>query len=289
MKKEILVTKASGETAKFSEKKLRHSLERAGAAIEQIDKIITDISHKLFEGITTKKIYKMAFGLLKENARHVAAKYHLKWGIMELGPSGYSFEKFIGEILIHQGYQVKVGEIVQGNCVQHEIDVLAKKEYQQLMIECKYHNLPGTICDVKIPLYIQSRFKDVEAQWLKSSAKDTWNYEGWVVTNTRFSGDAIQYGNCIGLKLIGWDYPTKGSLKDQIDSLGLYPITCLTSLTKIEKQYLLDNKIVLCKELCENKKLLEQAGIKASRIDNVLEETKQLCNHLKSDTNNNKK
>ena len=36
--------------------------------------------------------------------------------------------------------------------------------------------------------------------------------------------------------MLGWDYPVKGSLKNLIDALGLYPITCLTSLTKKEKQ-----------------------------------------------------
>jgi hypothetical protein len=105
-------------------------------------------------------------------------------------------------------------------------------------------------------------------------------YQGCVVTNTRFSDDALQYGTCAGLKLIGWDYPATGSLKDQIDALGLYPITCLTSLTKNEKQYLLDKKIVLCLELNDNPKLLERAGVKAARMETVLQETRQLCNHL---------
>jgi hypothetical protein len=145
------------------------------------------------------------------------------------------------------------------------------------MIECKYHNLPGTICDVKIPLYIHSRFKDVEANWLKSAETGQKKYQGCVVTNTRFSNDAILYGTCAGLKLIGWDYPEQGSLREQIDSLGLYPVTCLTSLTKGEMQHLLDKKIVLCKEVDNNKKMLLDAGISPARIDNVLAEARQLC------------
>ena len=58
-----------------------------------------------------------------------------------------------------------MGEIVKGHCVNHEIDVIAEKEDYRFMIECKFRNLPGTNCDVKIPLYIQARFKDVEQQW----------------------------------------------------------------------------------------------------------------------------
>ncbi len=197
--------------------------------------------------------------------------------MMELGPAGYSFEKFIGEIFKSKGYDVKVGTLVEGKCIQHEIDVIAKRDNKQLMIECKYHNQQGTVSDVKIPLYIHSRFKDVEAQWLKTSEHKNLVYQGCVVTNTRFSIDAIQYGACSDLKLIGWDYPAKECLRDQIDSLGLYPITCLTSLTKSEKQQLLDKKIVLCKEINNNSSILQEIGLKSNRIEIILQETHQLC------------
>ncbi len=280
MNNNLIITKASGKSEEFSESKLRSSLQHSGASNEQIDNVVEGISDKLYPGISTKEIYKMAYKLLQGRSRPLAAKYNLKHAIMELGPSGFPFEKYVGEILRHQGYNVKVGEFVQGKCVQHEVDVIAVVDHLQLMIECKYHNLPGTICDVKIPLYIHSRFKDVEAQWLKSSKNNATSYQGWVVTNTRFSDDAIQYGTCAGLKLIGWDYPAKGSLKNMIDTLGLYPITCLTSLTKHEKKLLLEKKIVLCFELINNQFLLEQMRISLARIEIVMQEAKQLCKHL---------
>lgn len=275
MKKQIFVTKASGEKALFSEQKLRGSLQRAGATPEQIDGIIKEMSGKMYDEIPTKKIYKLAFSLLKGSSRHIAAKYHLKQGLMELGPSGYPFEKYIAALMDQQGYSTIVGKVVNGKCVQHEIDVIALKDQHQLMIECKYHNQAGIFCDVKVPLYIQSRFKDVESEWIK--AGDKLSFQGGVVTNTRFSTDAIRYGTCAGLKLLAWDYPLTGGLKDQIDAMGLYPITCLTTLTKTEKQWFLDKKIVLCSELGRNTNLLEQAGIKPSRTDAVLQEIHLLC------------
>jgi len=276
----VSITKASGEFVPFSADKFKRSLERAGANEDEINRITEEISSKLYEGISTKKIYRSAFKLLKQNSRHLAAKYHLKQAIMELGPSGYPFEKYIAEILGYQGYKTTVGEIVKGKCVNHEIDVIAELDHQHFMIECKYHNQPGTFSDVKTPLYIQARFKDVEAQWLKLPGHGTKFHQGWVVTNTRFSSDAIQYGKCAGLKLLGWDYPLKNSLKELIDTLGLYPITCLTTLTKMEKQSLLVRKIVLCKEICDNEQYLVQAGVHSTRIKSVLEEATQLCKHL---------
>lgn len=276
----IRIIKASGESEAFSADKLKMSLERAGANADEIDRILKEITDCLYEGISTKKIYRIAFNLLKENSRHLAAKYHLKQAIMELGPSGYPFEKYIGEVLSYQGYKTIIGEVVQGKCVSHEIDVIAELDHQHFMIECKYHNQLGTFSDVKIPLYIQARFKDVEAQWLKLPGHSTKFHQGWVVTNTRFSSDAIQYGNCAGLKLLGWDYPGTGSLKNLIDTLGLYPITCLTTLTRTEKKYLLEKKIVLCKEVIDNEKLLALANVNSKRIKTVLEEADQLCKSL---------
>lgn len=277
MGKDIFITKASGEKSRYSEEKIRTSLKRVGATDEQIDPIINEISSKLYEGMPTKKIYRLAFNLLRDGSRHLAAKYHLKQAIMELGPSGYPFEKYVGEILNRQGYKTNVGQIMQGHCVTHEVDVIAEKENDFILIECKYHNLRGVFCDVKIPLYIYSRFKDLEKQWLTDPNNGKKNHKGWLITNTRFSSDAIQYGTCVGLKLIGWDYPIKGSLKEQIDSLGLYPITCLTSLTKIEKQRLLDMKIVLCSEILQNETLLASHGVKPSRISSVVKEAQKLC------------
>ena len=181
------------------------------------------------------------------------------------------------EILKKQGFETQVGMIVQGNCVTHEIDVIAKKENKVFVVECKYHNLRGIFCDVKIPLYINSRFLDVEKEWLKTLENKSTVHQGWLVTNTRFSSDAIQYGVCAGLKLLGWDYPVNESLKDQIDALGLYPITCLTSLTKTEKQRLLDMKIVMCSEISNNEKLLLNNGVRPSRVHLVMKEAQKLC------------
>ncbi len=280
--RDVFVTKSSGEKNKFSEKKIRQSLQRVGADEDQIQSILDEIKSELYEGISTKQIYKLAFSLLRNRSRHLAARYNLKQGIMELGPSGYPFEKFVAEILNAQGFTTRIGQIVSGKCVNHEIDVIAERENHVYMVECKYHNLRGIICDVKIPLYIHARFKDVESQLIRLNGHSAKFYEGWVVTNTKFSYDALQYGTCAGLRLLSWDYPQNNSLRKLIDSLGLYPLTCLTSLTRAEKQKLLEKKIVLSREIAYNGKLLEAAGLKQARINKVMEEARQLCSQFQS-------
>lgn len=280
MKKTIQITKASGESVPFDEHRLKRSLQRAGANEEVIEEIASEIRKHLFENIPTKKIYRIAFKLLKKGSAHNAARYHLKQAIMELGPSGFPFEKFIAEILKWQGYETQTGVISHGKCVSHEVDVIARKENDLVMAECKYHNKPGIFCDVKVPLYVNSRFMDLEYAWKNIPGRKDHNYSGWLVTNTRFSFDAMQYGTCVGLHLLSWDYPAKNGIKDQIDKLGLYPVTCLTTLTKIEKQKLLDKKIVLCHEINMDIRLLRTIGVSEGRIPAVTEEVKKLCEQL---------
>jgi hypothetical protein len=275
MRNEIVVTKASGATEPFSIKKLRNSLERAKATPEEINSIIDELLPKLYQGISTKKIYSQAFRLLRNQSKHHAARYYLKRGIMELGPSGFPFENFIGELFKHQGYVVQVGRILQGKCVSHEIDVIAEKENQMILMECKYRNQPGITVDIKTPLYIQSRFEDVFANGL---LKDTERmYAGWITTNAKFTSDALVYGNCKGLNMLSWDYPHNKALKDMIDNSGLYPLTCLTSLTRHEKQWLLAKNYVLVRDLYNNKNLLLHAGVKETRLKTVLDEALKLC------------
>ena len=196
---------------------------------------------------------------------------------MELGPSGFPFEKFVGAILTEEGFQTEVGIFVPGKCVMHEVDVVAKTDHTEYMVECKYHNTQGKISDVKVPLYIHSRFLDINEK-LKNDPKSMHKFQqGWIYTNTRFSSDAIAYGKCVGLNLVGWDYPHHDSLKFKIDTLGLFPITALITLTRKEKEKLLNQGIVLCKELVQNQHKLDEIGIEKSKQKKIVENARGLC------------
>ena len=277
MSNTINIVKYSGDSVPFDVEKLINSLRRAKANEALIQQIVEQVESQLYDGITTKKIYQMAFKMLKGKSRVSASKYKLKKALMELGPTGFPFEKLVGKIMAHEGFETNVGVIVQGNCVQHEVDVIAKKDNNHYMIECKYHSDQGRFCNVKIPLYIHSRFLDVEKQWQRQKGHETKLHKGGVYTNTRFTTDAIQYGKCVGLLLASWDYPRGNGLKDRIDKSGLHPLTALTTLTKAEKTKLLDKGIVLCKELHENPSLLEQIGVPKPRHKTILEDSEKLC------------
>lgn len=273
----INIVKYNNDVVPFDVNKLMNSLRHTNANENIIQDIARKIEDQIEEGMTTKKIYQMAFKMLKGKSSVSASKYKLKKALMELGPSGFPFERFVGKILAHEGYETEVGVIEQGNCVQHEIDVIAQKDNQHHMIECKYHSSQGRFCNVKTPLYIHSRFLDVEISWKKLNGHENKIHKGGLYTNTRFTTDALQYGNCVGLLMTSWDYPNNNGLKDRVDRLGLHPLTALTNLTKAEKTKLLDTGIVLCRELHANPSLLTEIGIPQKRHKKILNDSKELC------------
>lgn len=276
---QINVTKASGDQEPFDETKLRRSLKGAGASDELINTITPSIKDHLTEGISTRKIYKEAFRQLRAESLRVAGRYKLKEAIMELGPTGFPFERFIAEILIRLGFKTEVGVKVQGDCVSHEIDVIAVKDDHYYMVECKFHNKKENRCNVQVPLYIQSRFLDVKKNWIAQPGHTGKEHTGFVVTNTRFTQDALDYGECAGLELLSWDYPENNGLKDRIGNLNLHPITCLSTLTKSEKELLLENGMVLTVQLYEKKNSLKEIGIDQRKASRVIKEARAICNY----------
>lgn len=274
---DIEIVKSSGEKAQFSMDKLRNSLKHSGADHNLVEEIVDKVGEELYEGISTNEIYNRAFALLKKKKSVFASKYKLKKAIYELGPTGFPFERFVAAILAYSGYTTKVDVVMNGKCVTHEIDVVAEKNGTVHIIECKFHGEEGRNCNVKIPLYIHSRYTDVKAH---HDSKKTHNKKldvGWVATNTRFTKDAIQYGKCVGLYLLSWDYPQNDGLKDRIDRLGLYPITVSTLLSNREKQFLLSRDVVLCRQLWKDKFFLDHLGISQTRKKKIIDEIKQLC------------
>ena len=273
----LIITKASGEKVVFDSSKLLNSLRSAGASDAISLKILKEITSGLKEGDTTGKIYQKAFSLLKKFSRPSAPRYKLKRAVMELGPSGYPFEKFVGEILKKQGYDTQVGVILPGKCVTHEVDVLAERKDEKIAIECKFGNHNGKKVDIKVALYVHSRFRDLRNKWRKDNPDHSIKYMGGIFTNGSFTSDAVQYGTCVGMKMVSWSFPRSGNLNHLIHNCRLFPITSLTFLTKKEKNQLLKQGIVLCNELKRKTHILRDMRVPETRIKKALSEIDGLC------------
>ncbi len=212
----IQVTKASGELEPLSLDKVRGSLSRAGAQDTTIDKILLELKPKLYDKIPTREIYSQVFKLLSSYQPKEAQRYQLKPALMQLGPSGHPFETFIGELFKAMGYQTQTRQVIPGKCVSHEIDVVAQKGKETFLIECKFHNRSGARCDIKTALYVQARFEDI-AQKYPGVYRQI-----WLVTNTKLTTQAIEYGRCQNMGLLAWRYPESDGIEQLIHKFNLY-------------------------------------------------------------------
>jgi hypothetical protein len=274
------IVKHSGDIVDFNPEKLKSSLLKSGANSDVVNDILKSIRKELYEGIPTKKIYKMAFALLKKEANAHAARYNLRSALQLLGPSGFFFEKYIARLFEAEHFETKLNLTLQGKCVSHEIDVLIKKNNLISMVECKFHAGREAVSDVKVPMYILSRFNDLkDKEYSIFSKKDTIS-KCWIVTNNRFTSDAIAFAKCSGLNLLSWNYPELNNLKTKNDFDYLYPVTCLTTLSLGEKDKLLILDVLLVKEIVNNSECLEKIGLSPNRIKNVLKEASELCKYI---------
>jgi len=278
MSKKIIVEKYDGTKERFDPEKLRDSLVEAQAPDDVINEIIRIIIEDCEEQTTTRKIYTRAFDLLKEKRRSYAARYSLRQSLADLGPTGYPFEKFVAHIFEANGYQTSVGVVIQGSCTSHEIDVVAEKNNTLVLIEAKFHNDRAIKSALQTALYVRARYDDLIKNKHGSFDDEGKKIEHWLITNTKFSKQAIEYGECAGLHMVGWGYPHKDNLEDLISAADLQPVTALTTLSGSHKRDLTRQGLVLCKNIRTEREKLEGLGFSDKKIDEVMDEVNHLCN-----------
>ena len=281
MNNKIHIIKASGERQVFDEKKIYDTARRAGASEKLAEKVRDAVQKKLYPNISSDKILNYILEYLNKKEKVVATRYSLKRAIMELGPSGYPFEKYIAMILKEYGYQVKTNQFIKGHCLTYEIDVLAEKGNKVFIVECKYHNRPGLRSDSKVALYSHARFLDIEKEWKKESGKICNPCKKLLITNTKCTINAIKYAECVGMGIISWHYPEKQSLEGLIEQKKLYPITCLPSLKRQSRNNLIAANIVLAKNLLDIdlKILFQKSGVSLKELKILQVEAQNLQNY----------
>jgi len=270
------VIKASGQKELFDIRKFRRSLQKAGASSKLVSQMVQDIK-KQTDLRSTKDIYEYALAYLDKKDRPVAARYNLKKALRDLGPAGFPFEKFIAELFRAQGFTAEIDKIIHGICVEHEVDISATKKGKHYIVECKFHNRRGLKSDIKVALYIKARYDDIEKAWSKDPQHSHKVHGAWIVTNTKFTSKAIQFGTCVGLHMLDWKHPTGKSLPQLIDKLGLHPITALTSLNAQQKRECIKSGLVLCRHAKDHKETLRRLRLSDYKIKRLIQETQEVC------------
>lgn len=251
MKRTIQVRKSSGLLEDLNAGKLRSSLQRSGADAQTVDEVIDRIMREVGPVTSTSRIYRLARKYLRQYNHASALRYSLKNALLRLGPSGYPFEKYYSALMRENGYRTETGIIVPGRCVQHEIDVKAVREREVHFVECKYHNRPGLAVDVKVAMYVHSRFRDLAAAMSEQHPDE--QFMASLITNTRFTSEAIRYAECTGLTVRSWGYPGDESLEKMIEEKRLYPVTIISGVQKGLTEKLIQKDIILLKDLADRK------------------------------------
>ena len=271
-----LIVKADHSVEPFDPERLIMSLVRAGAGEHAARRIAERISTSLAPGASTKQVYGRAFALLRREERAVAARYALRRALLEFGPSGDPFEDFISHLFVAEGWQVETRKLIKGHCVAHEVDFYASHQGAGVFLaaELKYHNDPSYKTDLKVALYVKSRFDDIFAcdPAVRACPID----RGLLVTNTKFTTEAMAYAECAGVELLGWQYPMQDNLFIRMCRARVYPITTLTTLTMTEKRLLIEQGIIAVDMLLADKSLLGKTGFSSAKVGEVLAESTEL-------------
>ncbi len=257
------VVKRSGTREEFDESKVRVAILRSGATAQEADEILTRLKTELYDGITTEVIYRHVHQMLQGRK---AIKYGLKKALLRLGPEGENFERFMARVYEAEGYRTTVRSSIQGKCVQHEVDIILENDRERVMVECKFHNSLGLKSNIQCTLYTYARFLDLRtAQKLDQSC---------LVTNTRFSSDAIQYADCVGMRLLGWRYPEGAGLEQLVEKHSVYPITIL-EMHRSELGTLLGKQFLLARDILDRREELERL-LPGKGAESLISQVKEL-------------
>lgn len=267
------VTKIDGTTEPYNEEKIRSSATRVGVPEVLQNDMLKSIRDRLYDEIKTNEIFQMIKEFLRRSdSPHLAMKYNLKDALAMLGPSGYPFEKYLALLLEEVGYTTLTNQIIGGSCVTHEVDVLAQKDKITYFIEAKFHKNVSQRTDVRVTLYIKARYDDIKSNWQKG------NTRAWIITNTRFSTDAIKYSECQNIRLTSWGYPSGEGIMDLIEHTGLHPITMIEDLSAGDKMRLLSAGVVTCRQLLNP---ANQSLVSQEFLNKILPQLSLICQNQK--------
>ncbi|HMS22306.1 MAG TPA: restriction endonuclease [Candidatus Levybacteria bacterium] len=238
----LKVVKRNGDLEPYSEEKVIHTMNRVGVP-PQIQPDVLNHVREQFAGdyITTDEIFKHVFEYLKKIDKKASLRLNLRRAITDLGPTGFPFEKYLARIFQDQGYKTTVDAHLKGECVNHEIDIILEKEGKRDIVEVKFHNDLQGKTDLHVALYTYARYLDLKTKHQIDNV--------WVITNTKLSQDAVIYAQCKKMKILAWNYPSENHLQHFVESPKMYPVTILTDLTREEKLRLIEDNLVLCRDL----------------------------------------
>jgi hypothetical protein len=261
----IYVTKADGSKQPFDKQKIINTCLRLQASLEQAQSIADKIEARAYDGVPTKKILQMIFLYMKRYRPAIGYQIDLKQAIAMLR-SKPDFEIFVAKLFEAMGYRIETNLMVRGKCIEHEIDVVARKENEMILVEVKHHVNHHTYSGLDVFLQLNSTLEDLKEGYEigKNNFKFT---KAILICNTKVSDHARRYALCKGLEFIAWKFPQENGLERLIEEYKLYPITFLKEIERDEAYSLANAGIVTVKQLLDDvEKISRKSSISKNRI-----------------------
>jgi len=267
----VYVTKFDGTRQPFDKNKIVRTCLRMGATNAVAESIAEDIENRVYDGIETKKILQMIFKHLRKHKPVTRHQIDLRKALSLLSPAP-DFERFVQLLLSEHGYEVTSNQIIQGRCVEHEVDAVARKNGKTCIVEVKHHYKYHTPTSLDVSRISRAVFEDVTEAYQLGLNNLKIDY-ALIVCNTKLSEHAKRYADCRGISHIGWSSPPNRDLQTMIEEKKLYPITLLKGLNTETRNKLASNGVILLKQLTEKtpKELRKQTRVPKEKLRSIID------------------
>jgi len=245
----IKVRKADGRLEPFDRRKIVRTCMKLRVERAEAERIADKISKMAYDGIPSSEILSAIYKEVEKTRPEYKHAHDLREAISMMRPKP-DFEYFIGITLSSLGYRVESARILDGRCVEHEIDGVAMKGDEVLMVEVKHHVNPHTYTGLEVILAVHSTLRDLVEGYRLGLHRYPFT-AALVACNTKISQHAERYARCVGIRYMGWRYPRAFALEDLIARYKLYPTTMLRVLKRDQIERLGDRGIVTLKQLVE--------------------------------------
>jgi hypothetical protein len=214
----------------------------------------------------------MIFLFMRKKQPSVNHLYDLRKGLSLMTPKP-EFEIFVQILLAHNGFEMSPNKTLDGNCVDHEVDAIAKKDGVTYFVEAKHHFNYHALTGLDESRIARAILEDVIESYELGKSKQKID-RAMIVTNTKYSEHAMRYGKCRNILQIGWNTPENLSLQDMIEERNLHPLSCLRDLKRDIRDKLVQSGIVLLKQVTEEdpRVLARRTGLPKQLLERIREQ-----------------
>ena len=270
----VFVTKANGSRQLFNKEKAIKTCLKMGASRQVAYEVAEKVENRLYDGITTIMIHRMIIKFLGKYKPEVRHLFDLRKGISLMNPKP-EFELFVQTLLMHNGFEVKPNQVLRGKCVEHEVDAIARKEGVTFFVEAKHHFSYHSLTGLDESRIARAILEDV-TEGVMLDATEGKIDRAMIVTNTKYSDHALQYGSCRNILQIGWSSPENLGLQNMIEKKRLYPLSCLRDLRVEIRLKIVESGIVLISQLLSENpnELAKRTGLRQDVLREIIEKTR---------------